>query len=84
MRVPTLATLSSYVSQHPVARPVNEIAVWTWIAGLILFVCVLAAALTPDRNKLASSSPPVVEQLLLPPIGHAAPPTSEVIADPNL
>jgi hypothetical protein len=84
MRAPTLAALNSYVSQHPVARPVNEIAVWTWIAGLILFVCVLAAALTPDRNKLASNSPPVVEQLLLPPIGHPAPPSTEIIADTNL
>ena len=84
MKTLTFATLNSYVSQHPVVRPVNEIAVWTWIAGAILIVCVLAAVLSPDLRKLAGNNPPGVEQLLVPPIGQPAPLPAEIIADPNL
>jgi len=84
MRTLTFAALNSYVSQHPVVRPVNEIAVWTWIAGAILFVCVLAAMLSPDRSKLATNSPPRVEQLLMPPIGQPALQPTEIITDPSL
>ena len=84
MRTLTFTTLNSYVSQHPIVRPVNEIAVWTWIAGAILIVCVLAAVLAPDRSKLAGNHPPVVEQLLVPPIGQPGPLPSEIITDPSL
>jgi len=77
MKAHTFATL---VSQHPVVRPVNEIAVWTWIAGAIFIVCVLAAVMSPDRTKLAGNSAPWAE-LLSPPL---APPPTEVVVDPSL
>jgi hypothetical protein len=79
MKTMTFAALNSYVSEHPVVRPVNEIAVWTWIAGAILIVCVLAAVLSPNRGNLAGNS-----QFLLPPISQPAPLTTDIIADPSL
>jgi hypothetical protein len=79
MKPLSFAALNSHLSQYPAVRPLNEIAVWTWIAGIVLFVCVLAAALAPDRNQ----SPALGGKLLLPPIGEPAVPT-EVVADPAL
>jgi hypothetical protein len=79
MKTMTFAALNSYVSEHPVVRPVNEIAVWTWIAGAILIVCVLAAVLSPNRGNLAGNS-----QFLLPPISQPARLTTDIIADPSL
>ena len=84
MKTLTFEALNSYVSRHPTVRPVNEIAVWSWIAGGILIVVVLAAVLSPSLNKSASNSPPGVEQLFLPPIGLPAPVPSEIIPDPSL
>jgi hypothetical protein len=84
MKTLTFAALNSYVSQHPAVRPVNEIAVWAWIAGAILFVCVLAAVLSPNLNKLATYSPSGVEKLMVPPIGQPALLPSEILADPSL
>jgi hypothetical protein len=84
MNTLTFASLNSYVSQRPVVRPVNEIAVWTWIAGAILIVCMLAAVLSPDRSTLAGNNLPGVEQLLAPPLGHPVPLPSEIITDPSL
>jgi hypothetical protein len=84
MKTLTFSLLNSYVSQHPAVRPVNEIAVWTWIAGGILMVCVLAAVLSPNLNKLATNSSSGAEQLVAPPIGQPALLPSEIITDPNL
>jgi hypothetical protein len=84
MKTLTFAVLNSYASQYPAVRSVKEIAVWTWIAGAILLVCVLAAVLSPNLNKVATDSPPGVEKLMVPPIGQPALLPSEIITDPNL
>jgi hypothetical protein len=60
---------------------VNEIAVWTWIAGAILIVCVLAALLSPNLNTLATHG---AGQLSAPPIGQPVLLPSEIITDPGL
>jgi len=84
MKIPTFENLDSYVSQHPAVRPVNEIAVWTWIAGAILIVLALAAVLSPGPGELSSSNPPAPEQLLVPPIGPPALLPPGMIEDPGL
>jgi hypothetical protein len=81
MKTLSFESLNSYVSEHPAVRPVNEIAVWTWIAGAILIVCVLAALLSPNLNTLTTHG---AGQLSVPPIGQPALLPSESITDPGL
>ena len=75
--------VNSYVSHYPAVRPVEEIAVWTWIAGAILVVLVLAALLVPRPDMLASGTASW-EQLAVPPITQSAPLSSDIAAGPNL
>ena len=84
MKIPTFENLDSYVSQHPAVRRVNEIAVWTWIAGAVLIVLALAAVLSPGPGKLSSNSLPATEQLLVPPIGQPALLPPGIVEDPSL
>ena len=72
---------ASYVAQHPTPRPVNEIAVWGWVAGAILAVIVLGAALSPHPTRLAGNAPPTT--LLGPPAAQPLLP-AEIISNPDL
>ena len=75
--------VNSYVSHYPAVRPVEEIAVWSWIAGAILVVLVLAGLLVPRPDMLAAGTAPW-EQLAVPPITQSAPLSSDIAAGPNL
>jgi hypothetical protein len=82
MKIPTFATLGSYAPQHAAMRPVNGIAVWAWIAGVILIVVMLGAALSPRPHTLGSGSSPATEQVLLPRVGQPLLPSETL--DPHL
>jgi hypothetical protein len=75
------SSFASYVSRHPRPHPVNEIAVWGWIAGAILAVIVVGTALSPHPTKHASNAPPTT--LMAPPAAQPLLPT-EIISNPDL
>jgi hypothetical protein len=77
-----ISRLASHVSQHPTTSPVNEIAVWGWIAGAILVVIVIGTALLPHPTTLASSSIPPTT-LMAPPATQPLLPT-QIISNPDL
>ena len=83
MKTLSFQALNSYVSQYPAVRPVEEIAVWTWIAGAIVVVLVLAALLAPHPGMVANNTAPW-DQLAVPPISQTAPLSSDIVAGPNL
>jgi hypothetical protein len=76
----TFDALNAHMSQHPVVRPFNEIAVWSWIAGAVLIVLLLTAMLAPTTGRFAGAPSP----LLLPPIGQPAVPTPDITTNPAL
>jgi hypothetical protein len=78
MRIRSFASL---VAQHPTPCPLNEIAVWGWIAGAILAVIVVGTALSPHPTKHASNAPPTT--LMAPPAAQPLLPT-EIISNPDL
>jgi hypothetical protein len=77
-----ISSLASHVSQDPTIPPVNEIAVWGWIAGAILVVIVIGAALSPHPTTLASITVPPAT-LMAPPAAQPLLP-AEMISNPDL
>jgi len=76
----TFDALNAHMSQYPHIRPLNEIAVWSWIAGAVLIVLLLTAMLAPATDRFAGAPSP----LLLPPIGEPAVPTPDITTNPAL
>jgi len=72
--------MRTYRNIHTHVRPLNEIAVWSWIAGAVLLVLLLTAMLAPTTGRFAGAPSP----LLLPPIGQPAVPTPDITTTPAL